>query len=437
MRFGHALIDLTPLRTSPPFRRLWAGQSLSALGSQMTLVAVLVQVWRMTESTTWTGAVGLAQAIPLVALGLFAGSLVDRVDRRRFYLLTTGGEALCSLLLALQAFLGHLPAAGVLGLLALQSFFVAGAGPASRTFVPHLLPRHQLAAGLALRRIAFQGAMLLGPALAGLIVSGFGAGACYLIDALTFVAALHGAAGLPRTSPGDEPARPGLRGVLDGLAFLARTPAVRGALLTDLATTVLSMPVSLFPLIVAERFGGDPRALGLFLTAIAVGGVAASLFSGTFTRSPRPGLVMLAGSATWGAALTLLGVAPGPCAALALLVLAGAADTVSVVSRGTVVQTHTPDALLGRVGAAEQIVGQAGPDLGNMRGGLVADATSGTAALVSGGLLCLGAVAVVGLTTADLRGRRAARTVRTARAVPPPPLPDPENGGRVPGDSPS
>lgn len=418
MGMRHTLIDVTPLRSSPPFRRLWTGQTLSGLGGQMTLVAVMFQVWHMTKSPTWTGAVGLAQAIPLVTLGLFAGSLVDRVDRRKFYLLMTGGQAVCSLFLALQAFLGHLPAAGVLGLVALQSCFVAGGGPASRTFVPHLLPKHQLAAGLALRRIAFQGAVLLGPALGGLIVGGLGVGACYLIDALAFIAALYGAFGLPQMNPGAEPARPGLRGVVDGLAFVGRTPVIRGALLTDLATTVLSMPVSLFPLVNADQFGGNPRTLGLFLTAIAVGGVAASLFSGTFTRLPRPGLVMLGGSATWGAALTLFGMSPDPWIGLAFLAVAGAADTVSVVSRSTVVQMHTPRELLGRVSAAEQIVGLAGPDIGNMRGGLVADATSGAAALVSGGLLCLGAVAVVGAATADLRSSSAAPPPHTASASP-------------------
>ncbi|MGW5656030.1 MFS transporter [Streptomyces humi] len=403
MGMRRTLIDVTPLRSSPPFRRLWIGQTLSGFGSQMTLVAVMFQVWQLTESTTWTGAVGLAQAIPVVAFGLFAGSLVDRGDPRRFLLLTTGGQALCSLLLTLQAFLGRFPAAGVLGLVALQSCCGAGGGPAARAVLPRLLPEHRLAAGLALRRIAFQGAMLLGPALSGLVVGGPGAGACYLLDALTFLAALYGAFGLPRAEPTAEPARSGARGVPAGLAFLGRTPVVRGALLADLATTVLSMPVSLFPLINAERFGGDPRTLGLFLTAVAVGGVAASLFSGTFTRSPRPGLVMLGGAAAWGASLTLFGLSSDPWVGLAFLVTAGAADTVSVVSRSTVVQLHTPHDLLGRVGAAEQIVGQAGPDIGNLRGGLVADATSGTAALVSGGLLCLAAIAIVGATTAELR----------------------------------
>jgi MFS family permease len=369
----------------------------------MTLIAVMFQVWQMTGSTVWTGVVGLAQAIPIIAFGLFAGSVVDRVDRRKFYLIMTSGQAACSIVLAVQGFFGHLSVIAVLLLVAVQSCFVAGGGPASRTFVPRLLSKDQLAAGLALNRIAFQGAMLLGPALGGLVLGWLGVGGCYLIDAITFVLAFYGAFGLPPMRPEGDLSRPGVHGVLDGLAFLVRNRVVRGALVTDLAAMVLSMPISLFPLINAERFGDNPRTLGLFLSAIAVGGVVASVFSGAFTRLARPGLVMLGGSAVWGAALALFGLSPDPWVGLAFLVLAGAADTVSVVSRGTIVQLHTPDALLGRVAAAEQIVGQAGPDVGNMRGGLVAGATSGMAALVSGGLLCVMAVVLVGATTPRLR----------------------------------
>lgn len=397
------LLDVEPLRTSPAFRRLWAGQSLSGFGAQMTLVAVMVQVWQTTGSTVWTGAVSLAQAVPLIALGLFAGSLADRLDRRTFYLAMTAGETVCSLLLALQAVFGHVPIAALLGVVALQSCFGAGGSPASRTFIPHLLPARQRAAGLALTRIGFQGALLGGPALGGVLAGGLGVSACYLVDTLTFAAALYAAFRLPPMPPGDTPARPGVRGVLDGLAFLGRSPVVRGALLTDLAAMVLGMSTSLFPLVNAERFGDDPRTLGLFLTAFAVGGVLASALSGTFTRFPRPGQVMIVGSAGWGASMVLFGLSPDAWTGLGCLVLGGAADTLAVVSRSTVVQTHTPTELLGRVSAAEQIVGQAGPNLGNMRAGLVARAYSGTTALVSGGVLCLAAVAVIAVTTSELR----------------------------------
>ncbi|MGA8113978.1 MAG: MFS transporter [Actinocatenispora sp.] len=403
MAVRQVLVDVTPLRSSPPFRRLWIGRVFSGFGSQMTVVAVMFQVWQMTGSTVWTGAVGLAQAVPLIVFGLFSGSLIDRVDRRRFYLVAIAGQAACSILLAVQGFVGHLPVAAVLLLVAVQSCFVAGGGPASRTFIPRLLPPDQLAAGLALNRISFQGSMLVGPALAGLVLSWSGVGGCYLIDAISFGLAFYGAFGLPPMRPEGEPSRPGLFGVLDGLAFLVRNPMVRGALLADLASTVLSMPISLFPLVNAERFGNDPRTLGLFLTAIAVGGVLASSFSGAFTRRARPGVVMLCGSVAWGTALALFGLSPNPWVGLAFLVLAGAADTVAVVSRSTIVQLNTPDALRGRVAAAEQIVGQAGPDVGNMRGGLIAGATSGVTALVSGGVLCVAAVALIGIGTPGLR----------------------------------
>ncbi|MFF0269763.1 MFS transporter [Kribbella sp. NPDC004536] len=396
----NALIDLGPLRVLT-YRRLWIGQVLSGFGGQLTFVAVMFQVWDQTSSPAWTGAVGLAQALPLIVLGLFAGTLVDRMERRRIYLVTTIGQWLVATVMASQLLFGRVPVGVLLVLIAVQASFGATAGPVARTVLPKLLSRDQLAAGIALNRIGFQGAMLLGPALGGVIIGAWGVGVCYLIDALSFLAALYGVLGLPRMQI-ETTAKPGLRGVWDGLRFISVTPVIRGALITDLAVTVLSMPVSLFPVINAERFGNNPRTLGLFLTAIAVGGVAASLFSGSFTRLPRHGLVMLCGSAGWGIALLLFAFSPVPWLALVCLAVAGAADTVAVVSRSTIVQLHTPSELLGRVSAAEQIVGQAGPDLGNLRGGVVAQMTSPVASLASGALLCVAAVAAVAVTTPGL-----------------------------------
>jgi MFS family permease len=398
-------IDVRPLRASPVFRRLLIGRTVSVLGGFMTMVTVMYQVWDMTRSTAWTGAVGLAQALPLVGFGLFAGAWVDRADRRRIFLTATVGQAACSALLAVQGFTGHVPAAAVLALVAAQSAFGALGAPAAGVFVPRLLPKEQVAAGLALNQITGQAMMLLGPALAGVLLGRLGIGACYLLDALSFGVAFYGAFGLPALPPRGEPSRAGVHGVLDGLRFLAGHRVVRGALITDLAATVLSFPVSLFPLVNAERFGGDPDTLGLFLSALAVGGVTATALSGAVTRLGRPGPVMLGAAAVWGVALVLFGLTTEPWAGLALLAVAGAGDATSVVCRSTIVQTRTPDALLGRVTAAEQIVGQAGPSLGNVRGGLVAGWSSGAASLITGGLMCLLAVGAVAVTTPELRGR--------------------------------
>jgi predicted MFS family arabinose efflux permease len=260
-----------------------------------------------------------------------------------------------------------------------------------------------VAAGLALQQVTGQAMMLVGPAVAGVVLGWWGIGVCYLLDALSFAMSFYGAFGLPALPPEGEKSRPGLHGVLDGLRFLTGHRVVRGALLTDLAATVLSMPVSLFPLVNEERFGGDPRTLGLFLSALAVGGVAATVFSGPVTRLARPGSVMLCASAAWGAALALFGLTTSAWAGLGILALAGAADALAVLSRTTIVQTRTPDALLGRVTAAETIVGQAGPHLGNLRGGLLAGWSSGVTALITGGLMCVAAVAYVGASTPQLR----------------------------------
>ncbi|MCC5477301.1 MFS transporter [Streptomyces sp. JA03] len=398
-----SLIDVRPLRASPLFRRLLVGRSVSTLGGFMTMVTVMYQVWDVTRSTAWTGAVGLAQALPLVVFGLFAGARVDRADRRRIFLTATVGQAACSVLLAVQGFTGHVPVAAVLTLVAAQSAFGALGAPAAGVFVPRLLPKDQVAAGLALNQITGQSMMLLGPALAGVLLGWLGIGTCYLLDALSFGVAFYGAFGLPALPPQGEPSRAGVHGVLDGLRFLGGHPVVRGALITDLAATVLSFPVSLFPLVNAERFGDDPRTLGLFLSALAVGGVTATALSGAVTRLGRPGPVMLGAAAVWGAALVLFGLTTNPWVGLALLAVAGAGDATSVVSRSTIVQTRTPDALLGRVTAAEQIVGQAGPSLGNVRGGLVAGWTGGATSLITGGLLCLLAVGAVAATTPELR----------------------------------
>lgn len=403
------LLDTTPLRISPQFRRLWIGRSVSLVGGQLTVVAVMYQVWALTHSPLWSGSVAVAQAVPMIVVGLWGGALVDRADRRRVLLVTVAGQLACSAVLAGQAL--WLPSvAVVLPTLAVQTAFIAVGAPAFRTVTPRLLPGQQVAAGLALTRISAQLALLAGPAVAGLLIGYAGLRACYLIDAASFTAALYGIAGLPTMLPQGEPARRGMSGILDGLRFVAAQPVLRGVILTDLAATLLAMPVSLFPVINQDRFGGDPRTLGLFLTAIGLGGVVASAFAGSFTRRTRLGVVMVGGAAAWGLSLALFGLVSAAWPSLVFLAIAGAADTVSVVSRSTVVQLACPDELRGRASSVEMIVGIAGPDLGNLRGGLVAEWTSGGFAVVSGGLACLVALALLVATSPGLVGFRSRTT---------------------------
>jgi MFS family permease len=407
MRLGEGLLDVRPLRAQPVWRRLFLGTGLSALGARVTDVAVLFQVWQLSHSTVWVGLVGLVEAVPRVVVGLVGGGLADTVDRRRLVLLTTCGQIGAGALLAAQAIAGLGSLAVVLALVLMQAAFASLGAPARRSFTARVLPRELVSAGIALDHVAFQASMLVGPALAGVVLGTLGVGPCYLVDLATFVGALYGVSGLPALPPGDDAVR--RRGLLrEGLRYVVRRPLLRDALLTDLLATVPAMPISLFPAVAAERFAGDPRILGLFFSAIAVGGIAAGAASGLATRAARPGVVMLGAVAAWGIGLAGFGIARALWAALGCLVVAGAADTVSVIARGSVVQLATDDAFRGRVSSVELVVGAAGPDLGNLRGGLVAGLTSPAVALVSGAAVCLAGVGLVAVSNPALRSFRPA-----------------------------
>jgi MFS family permease len=410
------LVDIQPLRESAAFRRLWLGNTLSGLGGQLTLVAVLFQTWTLTESTVAVGAIGLAQAVPMVVFGLIGGTLADSVDRRRLVLATTIGQLVVTALLAAQALAdaGSLPL--LLALVGLQGICAGLGGPARRTFPVRLLPEQLVSAGLALNHLSFQVSMLIGPALAGLVIGISSVGACYVLDGVTFVGALYAVLRLPSMRPVGDTDRPGLRAIWSGWQLLARRPVLRGTLLVDLLATVLAMPVALFPAINEERFGGDPETLGLFLSAIALGGIVAGAGSGRATRSPRPGVIMLAAATVWGIGIAGFGLSQQLWLALGCLAVAGAADVLSVISRGTIVQLATPDSYRGRISAVEHIIGVSGPDVGNFRGGLVAGATSASFALVSGGALCVAGVVAVAATNTALR-RFTTRQRETVAAI--------------------
>lgn len=401
MRTG--LLDTRPLRTSPAFRRLWIGTVAIRFSGQMAIVAVLYQVWELTSSPLWTGAIGVATAVPTIVLGLLGGTIADTFDRRQVVLLTSVGATVAAALLAAQATAGIESAALVLVLVAAQTSCTALGSASRRAFMPRLLPQSQVAAGVALDHLAFQVAMLVGPAVAGVVLARWGLSWAYAVDALSILLALYGVARLPSMRPEGGSTRAGLRATGEGLAFLWRRPALRGVLATDLAATVLAMPVALFPVINQERFGGDPHTLGLFLTAVAVGGTASGLLSGAVTGVARPGAVMLGSVGVWGLALAGFGLVDGLAATLTCLAIAGAADNVSVISGGTLVQLETPDGFRGRISSAQYAVGAGGPGLGDARAGLVASLVSASAAAVSGGLACVLAVAVIAGTHPALR----------------------------------
>jgi MFS family permease len=418
-RSRRLLADIGPLRDSPEFRRLWAGSTLSAVGGALTMFAVPLQVYDSTRSSFAVGAIGLAQLIPTMTIGLAGGAVADAVDRRKLVLLTTVSSAAVSGGLAVQAFAGLHAVWLLYVLVAGSSALSAISAPVRQTFVPSLLPPRQLAAGLALNRLTFQIMLTVGPALAGLIAATphLGLGACYVVDAASFAGSLYGVARLPAARPSATARRPGPRAVADGVRYIRRSQALAGAFLADLNATIFGLPIALFPAINAERFGGNPRTLGLFTAAIGVGGLGSVLFSGPAGHIARPGRAMLWTVTIWGAAFAGFAVASALWLTLGLLAIAGAADTFTVIFRGTIVQSATPDEFRGRVTAADYVVGAGGSQIGSLESGALGSLTSPTISALSGGLVTIVGAIAIGLALPAF-ARYSAKEIAPSKASP-------------------
>lgn len=401
-------MDVAPLRNKPVFRRLWLGTSVSALGSQMTNYAVLLQAFLFTKSSLDVGLVGLFIAVPTVVVGLFGGGLIDAVDRKVILFTATIAQAAVSLGLFLQALLGMHELVVLYALVGLGAGVGALNNPARRAVITSLLDDDELAAGAALQSFSGNGSLLIGPALAGVLTAVVGLKACYLLDVASFSFALYGAAGLSRMLPsGAELGRK--KAVRAGISFVLGEKVLFGAFLLDMSATFLGMPVALFPAINAQRFGGDAQTLGLFTTALAAGGILASLASGPVVRIRRQGAGMVIAASVWGIGLLGFGLAHGLVATLLFLALAGAGDVSSVVLRTALVQAVTPDELRGRVSSLDFAVGAGVPQLGSLRAGAVASLSSAQVAAVSGGITSVLGVGLVAGLVPGLLGFRLRR----------------------------
>lgn len=285
--------------------------------------------------------------------------------------------------------------------------------PVRQTFIPRLVPAGQLTGAMALNRVVFQVALTAGPGLAGLITSAAGLQGCYLLDALSFAGGFYGVARLPAMRPeiNTDPAHPersGLALTLQGLHYIWRDKVLAGTFLADVNATFFALPLALYPAINALRFGGDPRILGLFTTAVGVGGMVTAVFSGPLRHFSRQGVLMLVTVSVWGAAFAVFAVSPWLWLTLLALALAGAADTFTVVVRGVIVQVVTPDELRGRVNAADFAVGAGGPQLGSLESGVLASFTSPVASALIGGLLTIAGAAAIGAALPAFRRYREA-----------------------------
>jgi MFS family permease len=292
----------------------------------------------------------------------------------------------CTGVLVVQALFDLDSLAVLLAVVAVQAASFAAASSARGAIVPRVLPARLVASANTLSFTAGTLGMVLGPLLAALIIDRWSFAVVYAVDAALFTLALYAAVRLPALPPVAAGTTPGLRSVLEGLAFIATRPVLLLSFAVDITAMVLAMPRALFPER-AEQLGGG-SAVGWLFAALAIGSVLAGLSSGWIGRVRRQGVALVLAVVVWGLAVAAAGLAQSLWLAVLLLAVAGAADLVSAVYRQTILQTYAPDEMRGRMQGVFIVVVAGGPRLGDLRAGATAAAVGLGVAWVVGGLLC-------------------------------------------------
>lgn len=427
------LIDITPLKYSPAFARLWVGTSVSQIGAQLTIVAVGLNIYALTQSTLAVSFVALWALAPMILAGFVGGALADRFDRRKVALVTAMVAWFSISTLTTISFLGVTATWPYYVLAAVNAASATIMGAARGAIQPRLLPTQLLPAAAALGGITMGLSLTVGPALAGVMVANVGFSWTYLLDAILFSGAFLGILGLPPMRP--EPSVPNsaslssaapqqlaavprsrafwhgvaesAASVGESLRFLKTAPNVRATFVFDLVAMIFGMPRVVFPAAAALVLGGGSVTVGLLTASFAIGGLLSSLLSGPLGAVRRQGRAVTVSIFIYGLCTLLFGVVllvtmtlvPNTAGverepiiwalALAAVALAGsgAADNVSAVFRTTILQAAAPDEVRGRMQGLFYVVVAGGPRLGDLFAGALATVIALWAPALIGGLV--------------------------------------------------
>lgn len=393
-----ALLDIEPLRASPAFARLWSARAIAGIGSQLTLVAVGLNVFELVRRVDSVGAAtfavsltGVLALVPTVVAGLYGGMLADAFDRRTVMIVSGFVSWLCTLVLAALSWTGAETVASLYVLTVLSATATTVLIAAESAATPRLLPARLLPAAGALLGVTVGISVTVGPGLAGVLVASVGFQWCYTIDAVLFVLTLAAAFTLPALQPQGQVERPGLASLLGGLRFLRTSPNIRTSFLVDIVAMTFGQPRVIYPAVGAVLLGGGALTVGLLSAAFAVGALLSSVFSGRLGGIRRQGLAIERAIEAYGACILLFGAVLGIAAlgeatgalptpagpiwialAAVLLAGAGAADNVSAIFRSTILQTAAPDSMRGRLQGVFIVVVTGGPRVGDLYAGVLA-----------------------------------------------------------------
>ena len=375
------------------YRRLLGSSIAYGFGREMVFVAVGWQVYAIDRNPLHLGLIGLAEFLPLLLLVLPAGALADRVSRKLVYLGSLLVDAVITALLLLVSLSGAESLWPFLVLSFASGCSAAVGNPAIRSMWPTLVPVELLTRALALRSTVFQGTVVAGPAVGGLLF----AIRPELVYGTAIVLMLLAAAATVRIGEREIEQAPAdmvgsrLVGLLAGLRFVKRTPIMLGAISLDLVAVLFGGAVALLPLFARDVLETGPVGLGVLRSAPAVGALLAGIM---LTRRPLQGAAgrkLLVVVAVFGASMVAFGLSEVFALSFAALAVGGFADMISMNIRSSIAALATPDALRGRVNAVESVFISASNELGAFESGVAAALVGAVPAVVIGGSLTIAA----------------------------------------------
>ena len=382
-----------PLRSFPAFMRFWASRLASTSANQMLMVAVGWQMYDLTGSAWALGLVGLLQFLPALLLVLVAGHVVDQFDRARIAALCMLAQVGIALLLAVGTHAHWASRELLFAVSVLLGTVKAFQMPAQQALAPALVPPEVLPRALAFSSMGSQAAIVAGPALGGFIYVG-GAQAVYAVCAVLFALAGALVMGVRYDHAPAASREMSWATLMAGVHFVRHRPVVLGAISLDLFAVLLGGATALLPIFAKDILHTGPWGLGLLRAAPAAGAFTLSLLLTRWPITRRAGHVLLGAVALYGAATLVFGLSTSLGLSMAALVVAGAADMVSVVIRQSLVQLDTPDDMRGRVSAVNSVFIGASNQLGEFESGVTAALLGPVGSVLLGGI---GTLVVAGL----------------------------------------
>lgn len=371
---------------------------ISVAGSQMQTWALLWHIRDLTDQPIALGLMGLARILPVIFFSLIAGALADTINRRKLMFTTQTAQALVALVLGVLTLMGSINLGMIYLLTAIQAVAVAFDLPARQALVPNLVPARDLPNAFSMNSIAQQIGSIVGPALSGLVIASLGLSVVYLVNAVSFVAVLIA---LVLMGPVSQQTRAGTKSALsleairEGVRFILSQPIILSTMVLDFFATFFSSANTLMPLFVRDVLHVGVIQYGWLSAAQSIGAVSAALVISQIAAIRKQGPLFLICVAFFGLATILFGFSRSFPLAMAALILVGASDSVSTIIRNTIRQLQTPDYMRGRMTGVNQIFFMGGPQLGEVEAGVVAQLFNTPIAIVSGGVGCLLALALI------------------------------------------